>query len=296
MVVHPGTQSVARFHPPAWPSARPDRVRAVRTDEELLEAWRAGDKRAGNELFQRHFEPIRRFFWNKVEREIEDLVQRTFMGCLEGTERFEGRSKFRTFLFAVAHNILREHFRQKRRDARVDLDERSVVDLGAGPSTVLAHRREQRLLLEGLRRIPITFQIALELFYWEKLTGAELGEVLGVPENTAYSRVRRAKELLTEALRKIERSRDVLESTTADLDGWAAQIRAGMALTSRPPRSAEATPDDPESGDETSPRPPSEADDGGAVPRSRRARGRPGSGPAASSRPADDDARGPAGD
>jgi RNA polymerase sigma factor (sigma-70 family) len=211
-------------------------VRAVRTDEELLAAWRAGDRKAGNELFRRHFERVRRFFVNKVGRETEDLVQRVFVGCVEGRERFEGRAKFRTFVLAVAHNILREHFRQKRRDALVDLDERSAVDLGAGPSSVLAERREQRLLLEGLRRIPLSYQVALELYFWEKLTGAELGEILGIPENTARSRVRRAKELLGTALRKIERSRDVLQSTTNDLEAWAESIRKSLGAT---PRDAE---------------------------------------------------------
>lgn len=241
MVVHSGPKPVgrirARFRPRA---ARTTSVRfrgvrtGVRTDDELLAAWRDGDRKAGNELFQRHFESVRRFFVNKVDREIEDLVQRTFTGCVESRERFEGRSTFRTFLFAVAHNVLREHFRQKRRDARVDDDERSVVDLGAGPSSLLADRREQRLLLEGLRRIPISFQVALELYYWEKLTGAELGEVLGVPENTARSRLRRAKELLSAALETIEKSKDLLQSTTADLDGWAASIRARHLLANPP--------------------------------------------------------------
>jgi RNA polymerase sigma-70 factor (ECF subfamily) len=38
----------------------------VRSDAELLEAWRQGDKRAGAELFERYFEPISRFFVNKL--------------------------------------------------------------------------------------------------------------------------------------------------------------------------------------------------------------------------------------
>jgi RNA polymerase sigma-70 factor (ECF subfamily) len=201
----------------------------VTTDAERLEAWRAGDSKAGNELFQRHFEAIRRFFVNKVDREVEDLVQRTFIACVEGRDRFEGRASFRTFLFAVANNILREFYRQKRRDERIDLATDSVVDLGAGPSSVLAEKREQRALLEALRHIPLEFQIALELYYWERLTGPQLGEALDVPENTARSRVRRGKELLAKALARVERSREVLQSTTTDLDGWAAGIRAALS-------------------------------------------------------------------
>lgn len=199
------------------------------TDESLLEAWREGDRRAGNTLFQRHFEPVRRFFVNKVDDEAAELVQRTFLACVAAKERFEGRASFRTFLFAIAHNVLREHYRARDRGRRQDdIDEYSVVDLGAGPSTLLDGQREQRALLLGLRRIPLKFQTVLELYFWEKLTGPEIGEALGIPEDTARSRIRRGKELLKEALGRVGAEAGVVESTAGDLDGWAQAVRAGM--------------------------------------------------------------------
>ena len=93
---------------------------------------------------------------------------------------------------------------------------------------MLAGTQEQRLLLEGLRRTPLDSQVVLELYYWERLSGRELGEVLGIPEDTARSRIRRAKDLLHRALRSIEESPEVLQSTMEDLEGWAAKIRAGF--------------------------------------------------------------------
>lgn len=203
----------------------------MHADEDLLEAWQRGDRKAGNELFQRHFESVRRFFVNKVGRELEDLVQRTFLGCLEGRDRFAGRSSFRSYLFGVANNILREHYRAQIRHARHDVfEEKSVEDMRAGPSTALVRKREERLILEGLRRIPLESQIILELYFWERFSGAQLGEILGVPENTARSRIRRAKELLTKALTRITKSRDLLESTTTNLDVWAASLRQQLDL------------------------------------------------------------------
>ena len=64
----------------------------MRADTELFEAWRNGDRKAGNDLFQRHFEAIERFFANKVDRDIEELVQETFARCVSASERFEGQS------------------------------------------------------------------------------------------------------------------------------------------------------------------------------------------------------------
>jgi RNA polymerase sigma factor (sigma-70 family) len=202
----------------------------MNADEALLDAWQRGDRKAGHELFERHFESVRRFFVNKVGRELEDLVQRTFLGCLEGRERFAGRSSFRGFLFGVATNVLREHYRAQLRDARNDrLEDMSVADMNPGPSTALARKREQRLILEALRRIPLDAQIILELYYWEHLTGPQLAEVFGIPENTARSRLRRAKELLGKAIARLAKSRTLLESTTTNLDRWAASLRARVA-------------------------------------------------------------------
>jgi RNA polymerase sigma factor (sigma-70 family) len=204
-------------------------------DETLLEAWRAGDRRAGNALFQRHFEPIRRFFVNKVDDEAAELVQRTFLACVAARERFAGKSSFRTFLFAIAHNVLREHYRAKERArAQDDIDDHSVVDLGAGPSTAIDGKREQRALLMALRRIPLKFQVVLELYFWERTSAGEIGEALGLPEDTVRSRIRRGKELLKEALGKVGAEPGVAESTRGDLEGWAEKVRVDMEIR-RPP-------------------------------------------------------------
>ena len=202
------------------------------SDAELFRSWRAGDAQAGGALFSRHFDAIYRFFRNKLDGDIEDLVQRTFTACVEGRERFREESSFRTYLFAVAHNLLREHLRRKRRaPEQFDEEAQSAVDLGASPISYLAARAEEKILLQALRRIPIAAQVVLELYFWEKLTGAEIGQFLGVPEDTARSRLRRAKQLLEAMIRRIEATPRELESTLSNLDQWAAAIRKQLAPT-----------------------------------------------------------------
>ena len=197
------------------------------TDIELLELWRGGDRSAGSELFERHFDPICRFFANKVDRDVDDLVQRTFIACVEGKERFRGHSSFRTYLFGVAHNVLRSTLRTRKRESdRIDFGVTSVFDLGLAPTTLLAAGQEQALMLQSLRRIPIEYQLVLELYYWEDMEAAELAEVLELPEGTVRSRIRRAKQLLEEQLKVVSDSDALPESTMSDLDGWARSLRA----------------------------------------------------------------------
>lgn len=201
------------------------------TDAELLDAWRGGDRKAGETLFERHFESVARFFKNKVDHGIDDLIQRTFLACVETKDRFRGDSSFRTYLFAVAHNVLGKHFRSKRRHGdRIDFGVTSVFDLSPSPSIVVAQQREHQVLLQALRRIPLDHQIVLELFYWEKLSAREVGEVVGVPEGTARTRIRRARQLLEEQMTKLVADKDHLESTIANLDGWAESLRDRLLL------------------------------------------------------------------
>ena len=201
-----------------------------RTDVELLDRWRDGDLGAGDALFNRHFTSVHRFFRNKVQEEaLEDLVQQTFMASVEGRERFRSDSTFRTYLFGVAHNLLRDHYRRQRKVEVLDFGETSVEDVRVGPNTLLGRQQEQRLLLEALRRIPIDSQIVLELYYWEELSASQTAAVLGIPEGTVRGRVRKAKALLKKKLTVLARSAADLESTVQDLEGWAASLRELLA-------------------------------------------------------------------
>ena len=203
------------------------------SDSELLHDWRAGDRGAGNELFQRHFDAVYRFFRNKVDSGVEDLVQRTFAACVEGRDRFREEASFRTFLFAIAHNLLREHYRRGRRQPTpVDIDAVSIVELGAGPSSVLAARAEEQLLVQALRRIPLSSQVLLELYFWEQWTGAELGRFLAVPEDTARSRLRKAKKQLEAAIEALRASPELIASTLSNLDAWVDGLRPRLVAFS----------------------------------------------------------------
>ncbi|HWB77708.1 MAG TPA: sigma-70 family RNA polymerase sigma factor [Nannocystaceae bacterium] len=197
-----------------------------RSDLELLDAWRGGDATAGSELFARHFDAVCRFFRNKVSEGTDDLIQRTFLAMVESRDRFRGDSSFRTYLFTVARNELFAHLRKSGREqARFDPLEQSVYDLGPTPTTMVAQRKEQRLLLEALRRVPLDLQVALELFYWEDMSASELARMLELPEGTVRTRIRRARQLLEQALQELAEGDADLHSTLAGLDDWAKSLR-----------------------------------------------------------------------
>ena len=208
---------------PAWYRARVVR----RDDRALLTAWQGGDQVAGSELFERHVASVTRFFRNKVDRDIDDLVQETFLGCLKAAASFRGESSFRTFVLGIARHKLYDHFARKRRDA-VDPGSQSAVDLGTSPHSAAVRGQEHRLLLTALRRIPLEFQTVLELAYWEGLSGEDMAEVLGVAHNTVRSRLSRARAALERILTELAESAEVLQSTVTDLDNWARSLAQAL--------------------------------------------------------------------
>ncbi|MEM6293185.1 MAG: sigma-70 family RNA polymerase sigma factor [Myxococcota bacterium] len=195
-------------------------------DAELLQRWRGGDRDAGNVLFERHFAVVCNFFRNKVSDGVDDLIQRTFVTCLEAEVRYRGEASFRSFLLGIARNVLLRSFREKRRDGKTFAPlEHSVCDVDPSPSVLVAGREEHAHLLQALRTLPLDLQIALELYFWESWTMREIASALDVPQGTAASRLRRAKVALKEALAKgggTPPSDDALEQ-------WAAQIRSTLA-------------------------------------------------------------------
>jgi RNA polymerase sigma-70 factor (ECF subfamily) len=135
-------------------------------------------------------------------------------------------------MFSTARHLLYAHVEKHARRKIVDFEQDSLADLVPGVSTAYAKRREQRLLLEALRKLPLEYQLTLELYYWEGLSGPELAAALDIPEATVRSRVRRGSTKLREELEKLAESPSLLESTLGGLDGWLAGLREACAKPS----------------------------------------------------------------
>ena len=161
-----------------------------------LAAWRDGDDNAGNALVQRHFDLVYRFFAGKVP-DPGELVQRTFLACIEGRARMDGVRRFRPYLLGIARNQLRM---LQRREAtaidRLGLPSYSLPANATSPSGVVARRESHHVLLAAIRRLPIDQQLTLELYYWEGMGVEDVALVLDAPVGTVKARLFRARQQL----------------------------------------------------------------------------------------------------
>jgi RNA polymerase sigma factor (sigma-70 family) len=202
----------------------------MREDLELVRAWQGGDIRAGGELFDRHVDPLYRFFLGKVGESADDLVQQTLTACLRSGGHYRGDASFRAYLFAIARRQLYAHLERRQREGtRLDVSRMSLHDLGTSPSGALVRKEDERLLLEALRRLSLEQQIVVELYFFERLRGRDLVAALGIPSGTVRSRLRLALDHLRQIITSMERSPQVLSNTFTTIDAWAQSIRAVRA-------------------------------------------------------------------
>jgi RNA polymerase sigma factor (sigma-70 family) len=148
-------------------------------------------------LIRRYGPRLYNFFAGKVGRGADELCQQTLHDCLIAHEQLDedgSRDGFRGFLFAAARRRLLDHYRTSAR--AIDPLEHSLADLEPGVSEAVAVGEDQRRLALALRRLPLDFQVALELLHWEGLYVAEIGRVVEAPAGTIDARLARAHALL----------------------------------------------------------------------------------------------------
>lgn len=184
-------------------------------DAELRARWRAGDERAGRDLFRRHAPGVLRFFRSKLPASADDLTQEVFARFLREQRELV---LVRPFLFGIARNVLREELRTRR--GPIDDHVTSIADLD-GPSSTRLHQRQR--LLRALQVLPLDQQIAIELHYWEGFTSEELGTALGISASAARGRLDVARGRLRDSLSKAFPKRPA--SDFDDLDAWSQQLR-----------------------------------------------------------------------
>ncbi len=140
------------------------------------------------------------------ETQAEDGAQDVFLVVHRRLGDFEGRSTMSTWLIGIALRVAQQH---RRKGARSSLEEPSVFErlpsAGRGPEADVDAVRARETLYRLLGELKEPLRDAFVLLELEELSGREAAELLGISENTVYSRLRLARERLRTALRAEQR-------------------------------------------------------------------------------------------
>jgi len=182
---------LARFHrgvPPA--------TEAV-SDDALVSSCAAGDNDALAELFRRHGRRVYRILAGLsgvAKRDLDDLVQTTFIEVGRAASKFAGRAAVGTWIIGIALNVMRHHVRREvQRDALMVDAESLDARIASRPDEDAARKQLMARVQRALAELPESTQLAFSMCELEGIKGVEVARLLGMREGTLWRKLHEAR-------------------------------------------------------------------------------------------------------
>ncbi len=181
-------------------------------EADLVDRARAGDQQAFSKLVTQYERKIYRLALNitRNEEDAEDVLQDAFLKAYEHLDRFEGHSKFYTWLVRIAVNEALMKLRKRKGDRTVSLDEpmetgeetvmREIAVWEDNPEQRYSREEMQTILDEAVASLKPDFRTVFTLRDIEELSTEETAEALGISVPAVKSRLLRARLALRERL------------------------------------------------------------------------------------------------
>ena len=182
-------------------------------DRADMERLATGNDAALNDLMERHATPVFHFICRMVgnEDDANDLAQETFVRVFKSAKSFRANEKFSTWLFTIAANLARNHFRWRGRHPNISLDAENPETEQTLGSTLPANSptpKEAALTAEraiavraAVKNLPEDLREAIVLCEWEERSIAEAAMILETTPKSVESRLYRARGILRERLK-----------------------------------------------------------------------------------------------
>jgi RNA polymerase sigma-70 factor (ECF subfamily) len=179
----------------------------VRTDEQLLLAYRQGDRASFQKLVERYqrelYHFLVRFLGDRAA--AEDVFQETFLQVHQSAEQFDTTRRFRPWLFTIAANKARDLIRSQARrptnplSASInpgDDDSGEFVDLmsssDAFPDEGMQKEELQQQVQRTVMAMPQHLREILLLSYFHQFPYKQISDILEIPLGTVKSRLHAA--------------------------------------------------------------------------------------------------------
>ena len=182
-------------------------------DQADMEQLAAGHDAALNDLMARHATPVFHFLCRMLgnEDDANDLAQETFVRVFRARDGFRTNEKFSTWLYTIAANLARNHFRWRSRHPNISLETESPgteQTLGAtipgenpAPNEQAVAAERAAAVRTAVARLPEDLREAIVLCEWEERSVAEAAVILETTPKAVESRLYRARQILRERLK-----------------------------------------------------------------------------------------------
>lgn len=147
-------------------------------------------------FYEKYCDAVYRFCLRRTldPQVAEDLTSETFLRAQRNLWRFRWQGvTFGAYLYRIALNLVRQHAARAARSVHLADPDLTVVDPRLNPLAEVVLSDHQRLVRAAVSRLDRLGQDVFLLHYWEGMTTAEIAAVLGAPEGTVKTRLRRGR-------------------------------------------------------------------------------------------------------
>ncbi|MBN2182377.1 MAG: RNA polymerase sigma factor [Sedimentisphaerales bacterium] len=166
----------------------------------LCTRLKKADKTAASELLQIYYKDIYAYLRRLCgsRQDAEDLTQQTFLKVWASFESFAGRSKFSTWLYRIAHNILIDWQRNNSAHAQSRQEQwwGECIDQNPGPFANAAGNQLAQQLYQAVEQLNDDKKHVVHLHYYQGLSIRETAKVLGIATSTVKYRLREVFKIL----------------------------------------------------------------------------------------------------
>jgi RNA polymerase sigma-70 factor (ECF subfamily) len=182
-----------------------------KSDDELARAAATGDVEAFELLVARYSEPLFKValrFFNDPD-EASDILQQVLLKAYTCLPKVNRDLAVRPWLFKIARNVCLDTLKHRKRhpatrftefDEVVENWQENLEGDSPLPEELITRQETQLLVRKAISRLPIRYREVVALRSATDLTFGEIGETLGMPENTVKTYFHRAKKLLRSML------------------------------------------------------------------------------------------------
>jgi RNA polymerase sigma factor (sigma-70 family) len=140
--------------------------------------------------------------YTKSVEDAEDVLQEGFIRVFTNLQQFKGDGELGAWIRRVMVNTALTYLKRHRRYESAMVFEANVMHVVADDDPEI--KLNQKELAEQIRELPIGYQTVFNLYAIEGFNHIEIGNMLGISENTSRSQYSRARAMLTERLKKID--------------------------------------------------------------------------------------------
>ena len=176
-------------------------------DEQQLVARAKQDKEAFGQLYEQYVDRIYSYVYYRMgdSAEAEDLTAKIFMRAMKHIPTYTDQGvPFSAWLYRIARNLVANWHRDRQRRRTIALDDIAHWHVGGeSPEFIAQWQEERETLLIALRQLPADRQELLILKFVDRLSNAEIGDIMGRSEGAIKSLYHRTLLALREELTQV---------------------------------------------------------------------------------------------